>query len=62
MTHLAGVSVERNLAQDALRRSEVYLAEAQDDPHRQLGLGSQQWRRTPRLALLVLGDVPTFRL
>ena len=29
LTHLAGVAIERKLAQDALRRSEAYLAEAQ---------------------------------
>jgi PAS domain S-box-containing protein len=29
ITHLAGVAIERNLTQEALRRSEAYLAEAQ---------------------------------
>src|SRR5215468_1715212 len=29
ITHLAGVAIERKLTQEALRRSEAYLAEAQ---------------------------------
>ncbi|HVI09526.1 MAG TPA: PAS domain S-box protein [Candidatus Binatia bacterium] len=33
ITHLAGVAIERKLAQDALRRSEGYLAEAQKISH-----------------------------
>jgi PAS domain S-box-containing protein len=33
ITHLAGVAIERKLAQEALRRSETYLAEAQRLTH-----------------------------
>jgi PAS domain S-box-containing protein len=33
ITHLAGVAIERKLAEDALRRSEAYLAEAQSLTH-----------------------------
>jgi signal transduction histidine kinase len=33
ITHLAGVAIERTLTQDALRRSEAYLAEAQRLSH-----------------------------
>ena len=33
ITHLAGVAIERKLAQDALRRNEAYLAEAQRVSH-----------------------------
>lgn len=33
ITHLAGVAIERKLAQDALRRSEAYLAEGQRLTH-----------------------------
>ena len=41
ITHLAGVVIERNLTQEALRRSEAYLAEAQKLTH----IGS--WARSP---------------
>ena len=40
-THIASIAIERKRAEDALRRSEAYLAEAQ-----QLSLtGSFSWRR-----------------
>jgi PAS domain S-box-containing protein len=39
ITHLAGVAIERKLAQEALRRSEAYLAEAQRLTH----TGSWAW-------------------
>ncbi|HZW80930.1 MAG TPA: PAS domain S-box protein, partial [Candidatus Deferrimicrobiaceae bacterium] len=40
ITHLAGVAIERKLAQEALRRSEAYLAEAQRLTH----TGSGAWQ------------------
>src|ERR1700692_3109786 len=39
ITHLAGVAIERKLTQEALRRSEAYLAEAQRLTH----TGSWAW-------------------
>jgi PAS domain S-box-containing protein len=47
ITHLAGVAIERKLAQDALRTSEAYLAEAQRLAH----LGSWVWKIQGREAV-----------
>jgi PAS domain S-box-containing protein len=45
-THLAGVAIERKLAEDALRRSEAYLSEAQRLSH----AGSWAWNSRTREA------------
>jgi PAS domain S-box-containing protein len=47
ITHLAGVAIERKLAQDALRSSEAYLAEAQRLAH----CGAWVWQVEGRKAL-----------
>jgi PAS domain S-box-containing protein len=47
ITHLAGVAIQHKLAEDALRRSESYLAEAQRLTH----TGSWVWRVAGREAL-----------
>jgi PAS domain S-box-containing protein len=47
ITHLAGVAIQHKLAEDALRRSESYLAEAQRLTH----TGSWVWRVTDYEAL-----------
>jgi PAS domain S-box-containing protein len=44
ITHLAGVAIQHKLSEDALRRSESYLAEAQRLAH----MGSWVWRVTGR--------------
>src|SRR5947209_7925004 len=46
ITHLAGVAIERKLTQEALRRSEAYLAEAQKLTH----TGSWVWDVSTREA------------
>lgn len=51
ITHLAGVAIERKLAQEALRRSEAYLAEAQRLTH----TGSGAWR-IPGFEAVYLSD------
>jgi len=47
ITHLAGVAIQHKLAEDALRRSESYLAEAQKLTH----TGSWVWRVAGKEAL-----------
>ena len=64
ITHLAGVAIERKLAESARRQSEAYLEEAQRLSHRGVGRGrrlrgnqvlfsrslSHAWFRSPRRA------------
>jgi PAS domain S-box-containing protein len=56
ITHLAGVSIERNLAQDALRRSEAYLAEAQRLTH------TGSWARDASAYKVLYWSEETFRI
>jgi PAS domain S-box-containing protein len=52
ITHLAGVAIERKQTQDALQRSEAYLAEAQRLAH----IGSWAWQIPGRNALYLSAE------
>src|SRR5205823_2521933 len=56
ITHLAGVAIERNLTQGALRRSEAYLAEAQRLTH------TGSWARAPHSNRMLYYSDETFRI
>ncbi len=57
ITHLAGVAIERKLTQEALRRSEAYLAEAQRLTH----TGSWAWSVRTGAHFLVARDLSHLR-
>jgi PAS domain S-box-containing protein len=56
ITHLAGVAIERKLAQDALRTSEAYLAEAQRLTH------TGSWARDYATYKILYWSEETFRI
>jgi PAS domain S-box-containing protein len=56
ISHLAGVAIERKLAQEALRRSEAYLAEAQRLTH------TGSWARDASAYKVLYWSEETFRI